>query len=198
VNGTEDPGWRPALRPFWGFLLPWIALLRRKRLDLIGLRRVFLHTGVALVEVTIVIASTFVGPPRDTTRAYILLGVGTAGCIGGLIWSTKRWRAPPDPIDLSSAESIANSFRALSFIRLGLAASPALYGIVGTELTQTPEFGFVGAGISIVLLALFGPTRSRVDEIQERLRASDSPISLRAALEETASRGRDAGTAPIG
>jgi hypothetical protein len=140
-------------------LLPWIALLRRKRLDLIGVRRVFLHTGVTLVEVTIVIASTFIGPPRDTTWAWILLGVGTVGCIGGLIWSTKRWRAPPDTIDLSSAESIANSFRALSFTRLGLAASPALYGMVGTELTHIPEFGLVGAGISIVLLALFGPTR---------------------------------------
>lgn len=187
MSAGEDPGWGPALRPFWQFLLPWIALFRRKRLDLIGLRRVFLHMGVALAEVTIVIASTFVGPPRDTPWAWILIGVGTAGCIGGLIWSTKRWRAPPDPIDLSSAESIANSFRALSFIRLGLAASPALYGIVGTELTHTPEYSFVGAGVSIVLLALFGPTRSRVDEIQERLRASGSTISLRAALEETRS-----------
>jgi hypothetical protein len=187
VSAGEDPGWGPALRPFWQFLLPWFGLLRRKRLDLIGLRRVFLHTGVALVEVTIVIASTFVGPPRDTTWAWILLGVGTAGCLGGLIWSSKRWRAPPDAIDLRSAESIANSFRALSFIRLGLAASPALYGIVGTEMTHTPESGFVGAGISIVLLVLFGPTRSRVDDIQERLRASGSPISLRAALEETVS-----------
>jgi len=187
VSAGEDPGWGPALRPFWQFLLPWIALFRRKRLDLIGLRRVFLHMGVALAEVTIVIASTFVGPPRDTPWAWILIGVGTAGCIGGLIWSTKRWRAPPDPIDLSSAESIANSFRALSFIRLGLAASPALYGIVGTELTHTPEYSFVGAGVSIVLLALFGPTRSRVDEIRERLRASGSTISLRAALEETRS-----------
>ncbi len=143
--------------------------------------------GAVLAEVTIVIASIFAGPSRDTPWAWILIGVGTAGCIGGLIWSTERWRSPADPTDLSSAESIANSFRALSFIRLGLAASPAVYGIVGTELTHTPEYSLVGAGVSIVLLALYGPTRSRVDEIEERLRASGSPIALRAALEETAS-----------
>jgi hypothetical protein len=187
VNGAKDPGWGPAFRPFWQFLIPWIALLRRKRLDLVGLRRVFLHTGVALIEVTIVIASTFVGPRRDATWAWVLLGVGTAGCVGGLIWSTRsRWRDPPDPALLNSAESVANSFRSLSFIRLALAASPALYGIVGTQLTGVPEVGFVGAGVSVVLIAVYGPTRSRVDEIQERLRASGSSISLRAALSETA------------
>jgi hypothetical protein len=186
VSAGDDPGWVPTLRPFWQFLFPWITLFRRKRLDLIGLRRVFLHTAVASAELAIVIASTFDGPPRDTPWAWILIGLGTAACIGGLIWSNKRWRTPPDPMDLDSAESIANSFRALSFVRLGLAASPALYGLVGTELTHTPGYRFVGAGVSIVLLGLFGPTRSRVDEIQERLRASGSPISLRAALEETA------------
>jgi hypothetical protein len=186
VIGAEDPGWRPAFRPFWQFLIPWIPLLRRKRLDLVGLRRVFLHIGAASVEVAIVIGTTLVDPPRDATWAWVLLGAGTVACVGGLTWSTKsRWRDPPDPALLNSAESVANSFRSLSFIRLGFAASPALYGIVGTQLTGVPEVSLVGAGVSIVLIAVYGPTRSRVDEVQERLRAAGSPISLRAALSET-------------
>ena len=124
---------------------------------------------------------------RGAAWAWVLLGVGTAGCVGGLVWSTSRWRDPHDPADLISPEKVANGFRALSLIRLGFAASPALYGIVGTQLTDAAELGFVGAGISVVLIALYGPTRSRVDDIQDRLRAAGSPISLRAALTETAS-----------
>jgi sulfite exporter TauE/SafE len=170
------------------FLVPWIAIFpRRRRLDLIGMRRLFLHVGVALVELTLLISSISVEQQKDSTWAWVLLGVGTAGCVGGLVWSTSRWRDPHDPADLSSAERVANGFRALSFIRLGLAASPALYGIVGTQLTETAELSFVGAAVSVVLIALYGPTRARVDEIQERLRVAGSPISLRAALDDTAS-----------
>jgi hypothetical protein len=161
---------------------------RRRRLDLIGLRRLFLHTGVALVEVTIVISRTVDGSAHEEKGAWILLGLASIGVIGGLVWTTKAgWRTPPDPGASNSPAPVANAFRALTFIRLGLAASPALYGIVGMQLTGVPEVGFAGVGISVVLIAVFGPTRSRVDEIQERLRGSGSPISLRVALDETAS-----------
>jgi hypothetical protein len=193
VNADDDPGWRPALRPIWMFLLPWIALpwitfhVRRRRLDLIGLRRVFLHVGVALVEFAIVISSTLVEPARDATWAWVFLGIGTGVSVAGLLWSAKApRRGQPDPSDLHSAESVSNGFRALSFIRLGLAASPALYGIVGTQLTETAEVSFGGVVVSLALFAVFGPTRSRVDEIQERLRLAGSRVSLRAALDETA------------
>jgi hypothetical protein len=170
------------------FLVPWIAfLVRRRRLDLIAIRRVFLHVGVALVELAIVISSTLVEPTRDNTFAWVFLGIGTAASVGGLLWSTKsRWRCQ-HPSDLNSAESVAKGFRALSFLRLGLAASPALYGIVGAQLTDAAEVGFVGAAVSVLLISVYGPTRARVDEIQERLRVAGSRVSLRAALDETAS-----------
>lgn len=189
MNTDEDPGWRPALRPIWMFLLPWIAFfVRRRRLDLTGIRRVFLHVGVALVELAIVISSTFPEPARGTTWAWALLCVGSATAVGGLIWSSKAaWRAPPSAADLDRAESVANAFRSLSFIRLGLAASPAVYGIAGAQLTGVAEVSFAGAAVSVVLITVYGPTRSRVDGIQERLRLAGSRVSLRAALDETAS-----------
>jgi hypothetical protein len=189
VNASDDPGWRPALRPICMFLLPWIAfLVRKRRLDLIGIRRVFLHVGVGLVELAIVISSTFPEPGRDTTWAWVLLGVGSATAVGGLIWSSKAaWRGPPNPADLDSAELVGNSFRSLSFIRLGLAASPAVYGIAGSQLTGAAEVSFAGVVVSIALITMYGPTRSRVDEIQDGLRVAGSRISLRAALDETAS-----------
>jgi hypothetical protein len=191
VNAGDDPGWRPALRPIWRLFFPWFGwfgiLLFKRRLNLVGLRRQFIHMGVGLVELSIVIPTTF-DEPRDADLAWLILGVGTAGCVGGLIWSTKsRWRGSPDPSDLNSAESVANGFRALSFLRLGFAASPALYGIAGSQLTQTAEVGFVGVVVSLALFAVFGPTRSRVDEIQDRLRVAGSRVSLRVALDETAS-----------
>jgi hypothetical protein len=188
VNASDDP-WRPALHPIWRLFIPWFGIFpfKRRRHDLVGLRRLFIHMGLALVEISIVIPSTF-QEARDADLAWLILGVGTAGCVGGLIWSTKtRWRGPADPDGLNSAVSVANSFRALSFIRLGLAASPALYGIAGSQLTETAEVGFIGVVVSLALLAVFGPTRSRVDEIQERLRIAGSGVSLRAALDETAS-----------
>jgi hypothetical protein len=189
VNADEDPGWRPAIRPIWMFLIPWIAILpRRRRLDLIGLRRLFLHMGIALIELAIVISSLSIEAPRDSTWAWLLLGLGSIGSFGGLVWTIKAgWRGPPDSSALTSAGSVANSFRALSFIRLGFIASPALFGIVGTQLTGAAEMSVVGAAVTIAMIVVFGPTRSRVDEVQERLRASGSPISLRAALAETAS-----------
>ena len=126
MNGADDPGWRPALRPIWTFLVPWVAFFPpRRRLDLIGLRRLFLHTGVALIELTFVISSLADEHHRGAAWAWVLLGVGTAGCVGGLVWSTSRWRDPHDPADLISPEKVANGFRALSLIRLGFAASPA-------------------------------------------------------------------------
>jgi len=166
--------------------LPWKVIFpRRRRLDLTGLRRLFLHVGIALVEVVIVISSLSI-EPRDPTWAWLCLGLGSISAIGGLVWTAKAWR-PPDRSALSSAESVANSFRVLSFIRLGFIATPAMWGIVGTQLTGATEVSVVGAAVTIAMSVVFGPTRSRVDEIQERLRASGSPISLRAALTETAS-----------
>jgi hypothetical protein len=70
------------------------------------------------------------------------------------------------------------------FIRLGLAASPALYGVVGAEIGTGPTAAFLGTVVSLTLLTSFGPTRSRVDEVQERLREHGSQISLRLALNE--------------
>jgi len=191
VNAGEDPGWRPALRPIWRLFIPWFGWFgifpSKRRLDLVGLRRRFIHMGVALVEFSIVIPSTF-EEPRDADLAWLILGVGAAGCIGGLIWSTKsRWRGSRSSPDLNSDESVANGFRVLSFLRLGLAAAPALYGIAGSQLTETAEVGFVGVVVSLALFAVFGPTRFRVDETQERLRVAGSRVSLRAALHETAS-----------
>jgi hypothetical protein len=100
----------------------------------------------------------------------------------------QSWLARPTQRSaLISAESVANSFGALSFVRLGFIASPASFGIVGTRLTGAAEISVVGAAVTIVMIAMFGPTRSRVDEVQGRLRASGSPISPRAALADTAS-----------
>jgi hypothetical protein len=51
VNGTEDPGWRPALRPWWKLLGPWFVLEKEyRRPDLLGLRRRYIHVGTLLVE----------------------------------------------------------------------------------------------------------------------------------------------------
>ena len=124
---------------------------------------------------------TFTEPEAKATWPWLALVGGSTGAIAGLVWSSRaRWRAPPD-----WTGSVAQSFRSLMFIRLGLAASPALYGVAGAELARRPSITFVGTAVSLVLLASFGPTRSRVDDVQRRIRERGSPILLRATLNET-------------
>jgi hypothetical protein len=153
-------------------------------MNLVGLRRVFLHTAAMLVEISIAISAVFEGTPGDAAWPWLVLAVGTAGSVGGLIWTSRfRWRASRE--QLRSAGSVARFFRSLMFIRLCLAASPALYGVVGAEIGTGPTAPSLGTVVSLMLLASFGPTRSRVDDVQARLREHGSPISLRLALNET-------------
>jgi hypothetical protein len=182
VNHDDDPGWLPALRPWWHLLIPWLVLIRRPGLDLVGLRRIYLHTGLALAELTIVVAYAFDDPGRHPTWPWFVLVVGSAGALAGLVWSSRSGRRPlPD-----SPLAVGQAFRALMFIRLGFAASPALYGIVGAEIGRNAESALTGTLVSLALLAWFGPTRSRVDEFERHLRERGSSISLRSALDEAA------------
>jgi hypothetical protein len=162
-------------------LVPWLTFWLRKRLDLTRLRHIFVHTGFALMELTIAIQWSF-DAHRGALPAIVWMVaiVALTWSIGALLWVERT------PLAGGSAEALARQFRALSLIRLGLAAQPALWGITGSYVVNRPELSWIGTVVSVLLLAWVAPTRSRVDVVEERLRASGSTLSLRTALSDTA------------
>jgi hypothetical protein len=181
VNGDDDPGWRPALRPWWHLFVPFVPIwLRRDRVDVIRLRHVYLHSGIALVELCLAVQWTLHDrPKRIPSIAWIAAGVIIAWEVVALIWSERT------ALSGGTAEELAARFRARSFIQLGLALAPGLYGIVGAQLLERPELSWLGALASVLLLAWVAPRKSRLDRIDEQLRVAGSSLTVRSALSET-------------
>jgi hypothetical protein len=179
VNADDDPGWRPALRPWWHLVVPWIPFrfLKPERSDLIGLRHVFVHTTIALVELCVAIQLVVDGERRAIPPLVWIVGaLAISWAVGGIARTLRRQLAT------GTDEALAARFRAASMITLGLAASPALWGIAGSYLVGRPELSWIGAFVSVLLLAWVAPRRSRLDRVDEELRASGSMLSIRRAL----------------
>jgi hypothetical protein len=182
VSVEDDPGWLPAFRPWWHLVVPWMPFRflkpERERLDLIGLRHVFVHTAIALVELCVLTQLVVDGQGRTIPPLVWIVGVlAISWAVGGIAWTLGRRLAT------GTDEALAARFRAASMITLGLAASPALWGIAGSYLVGRPEPSWVGAFVSVLLLAWVAPRRSRLDRVDEELRASGSILSIRRAID---------------
>lgn len=179
MNGADDPGWRPALRPCWHLLVPWIPFrfVKPERLNLIGLRHVFVHTAVALLELCVAL-QLIVDGERGTIPplVWIVGALAISWAIVGIARTLRRQLAT------GTDEALAARFRAASMIALGLAASPALWGIAGSYVVNRPELSWLGAAISVALLWWVAPRRSRIEQIDAELRDRGSSLSLRRAL----------------
>lgn len=182
MTGDDDPGWLPALRPWWHFLVPFVPIwFRRGPLDLIGLRHLFVHSGVAVVELCIGVQWTLHDEPEPIPSiVWIAVPVLAVWQVAGMLWSDRR------SLPASSAVELAGAFRARSFIQLGLALAPALWGIAGAQILDRTELSWIGTLGGVVLLAWIAPRTSRLDRVDEDLRAAGSTLSIRSALRHTA------------
>jgi hypothetical protein len=156
----------------------WVT---RRRLDLVRLRHLFVHTGIALTEVTLVTSWTFDAgrdpiPPLAWAIASGLIG----SVVVGLEWIARR------PLPMSSSQDLGAAFRAATLIRVGFAASPGLCGIAGSYLFDRPELSWLGTVFSLGLLTWVAPSKTHLDRIDEELRSSGSRLTVRTALEESA------------
>ena len=180
MTDPGDPGWRPALRPWWRFLVPFVDLFafRRKAADLIGLRHVFVHIGVALAAFALVVPAT-IGPPRGPPPgwAWLLLGATVAWSAVWIASSRRRLFRPG-----LMTETLGPRFRALCFIDLGMATAPALWGIGLAIATETRELAYAGVAAGLGLLAWAAPRAGALDRIDDRLRTEGFDTSIREAL----------------
>jgi hypothetical protein len=96
--------------------------------------------------------------------------------VGGALWARSR------PVELSSPESLAGSYRANFFIGVAMAHSAGLIGysvsfIVGAVWPYL--IGLVFAAIGLIITA---PTRGNLNRRQRQITAQGSPLSLLEAL----------------
>lgn len=181
MTDPGDPGWRPALRPWWRFVVPFVDLFafRRKPADLIGLRHVFVHTGIALVAFALVVVPATIGSRRDPPPgwAWLLLGATVAWSAGWIASSRRRLFRPG-----LTTETLGPRFRALCFIGLGMATAPALWGIGLAIVTETRGLASAGVATGLGLLGWAAPRAGALDRIDDRLRAEGFDRGIRQAL----------------
>jgi hypothetical protein len=144
----------------------------------VALRGVFLSVcaAIVLVGVVVVVLDATGGIGGDLPGGPVALAVAVAGAL--LLAASARRR----PLDGSSDEALASSYRTRFFLRMAFAESAALLGFVGFVLTGNPAVYVVGAASTVVGFALLAPTAGNLARDQEELRRAGNPRSLVQAL----------------
>jgi hypothetical protein len=177
-----DPGWSPALRAFGVGRMPIFVPLRRSSRQaapsdgLTGCRIVFLLVAIALLLPVFVFA--FISPWKGRDESWPPLTVIVIGvlAIAVALWARRR------PIDATSVERLASSYRSNVFLRIGFAESAALSGLVGFLIVDGLWVYVVGMGFSLIGLWLAAPSGRDIQRRQEEIAALGSPLSLLQAL----------------
>ena len=123
---TQDPGWRPSLRGFPLYLIPFFGEVmrargwRKERNGLIVLRSRFL--GVLVPLFLFLWAMRFIAPWDGVDERWVPWAVAALGvyALVAIAWMRRR------PLVTGSPEALAGSYRASFFIGVGLADSAAL------------------------------------------------------------------------
>ena len=176
-----DPGWGFTWKSIPMMLVPQLAIRRAargaRRDPLIELRSLFL-TFVAAIFLIGVVASIL----GDINKGSEQTGVSVAIAIAFGCASLLAQRVVPRPLDCTSLESLAASYRTRFFLRLALSDSAALVGFM-LDIALGPWWVyFVGAGFTFVGFAQLAPTVRHFVEDQESLSLRGCHRSLIAAL----------------
>ncbi|MEX2458959.1 MAG: hypothetical protein WD770_08240 [Actinomycetota bacterium] len=178
----DDPGWMPAIKRAWRYILfPAWPVQRPRPGDnpLIALRTVFLSSLLALAVVGNVL--TFVepdGPPRFGTLHWFIAAYAVVGSVGGVAWARRR------SIVVTDVQTVAGSYRGLVLISFGLAHSVALMGFVLVFITGYRWTFAAGLGVALPLLALVAPTRADIERRQRQVTAAGSAVSVSRAVQD--------------
>jgi hypothetical protein len=182
VTNHEDPSWRPSLRVFRWYLVPFVrsVLHRRQRRmqanGLIALRSVFLSlVGVLFL---LPVALSFIEPWDGGDERWIPWAVVVIGTIE-LAWVARVRRRP---LATTSMETLARSYQALFFIGISIAVGPGLWGFAGAFLGGSFWIYLVGLAFALVGLWMIAPTHQDIERRQREITATGSPLSVLDAL----------------
>ena len=178
----EDPGWRPSLRGFPWYLIPFFDEVRRargrrrERNGLIDLRSKFL--GVLIPLFLFLWSMKFIAPWDGGDERWVPWAVAALGVYSlvAIAWFRRR------PLVTGSPEALAGSYRASFFIELGLADSAALFGLTGVFIGHSLWIYLVGLAFALVGMWMTAPTRLDIERRQREITAVGSPLSLLDAL----------------
>ena len=140
-----------------------------------SLFRAFLTGLLFFLVVVLLVLDT--GGPSDGPGwfAYVLGGGSFVGVLG-VFYAKSR------PLDLSSAEAVARSFRSAGVLGMAFAEGPALLGFMGAFIVEELWPYLVGLAVSVACLGVMAPMGREIDRRQQQITAQGSPLSLRHAL----------------
>jgi len=190
----EDPGWRPASTGLGWYFVPLFGAFmrmkaqRRETNGLLRLRMVFLSLLPSLLF--FFIAFTFIQPFDGGDEGWFpaIVALGGLGSLAGAVWIRGRG------LDTSSSEALAGSYRALSFLGIGIAEMAALWATAATFLSGSSWLYLIGAAFTLVGLWLVAPTAADIKRRQRDIIAKGSTLSLLDALIEMQPPGQPRGT----
>jgi hypothetical protein len=175
---TQDPGWRPSLRGFPWYLIPFFGEMmrargwRRERNGLIVLRSRFL--GVLVPLFLFLWAMRFIAPWDGGDERWVPWAVAALGVYSlvAIAWIRRR------PLVTGSPEALAGSYRASFLIGVGLADSAALFGFAGVFIGGSLWIYLLGLAFGLVGFLMIAPTRLDIERRQREITAAGSPLSL--------------------
>lgn len=183
----EDPGWRPAIRGVAWVPMPWVAIRRTQRLvekgrldGLLALRSLFMTYVATLVLIGIVVAILEASAGFEEPGVSAELGAGFLAVIGVAYLVASRFL--PQPLDCSSDEKLAGTYRSRFFLRIAFANAVALLGLVAYIQTGNPLLYPLALIFTVIGFAQAAPTTANLGRDQEELTLSGCGRSLVAAL----------------
>ena len=174
-----DPGWGPAARRFGGISIGPVGMLlgRAGPADgLTGLRIMFI--SILVMPFLYLFALAFVVPWDGGDESWVpwVVTLVCAYAVAFALWARQR------PIDLTSPERLARSYRSNAFVRIGVAVAAVLAGLGGAFVSGSLWIYVVGMAFGLFGLSLTAPSVRDIQRRQEEIAARGSALSLVEAL----------------
>lgn len=149
---------------------------RRETNGLVILRSLFIALVAALF--LFIVALSFIAPWDGGDERWVPWLVILGGIVS-LAWvSSIRQR----PLRATSLEGLANWYRALFFIGVGMAVAAVMWGFVGVFLGGSLWIYLLGLAFGLVGMWMIAPTRRDIERRQREITAAGSSLSLLDAL----------------
>lgn len=180
-NDPDDSRWF-SWRTLLAVAVPMLAVRSagRSNSSALGMLRQTLvaFTG-ALAGIGVVVLYLDAGDtePGSMSTDVVLAGLLAIGALSLVAPDLVR-----QPLDCTTDETLAGSYRSRFFLRIAWAQSVALIGFVGFFLSGEAWLYPVGCAFTVMGFIRLAPTDVRLEAEQERLTQLGCPRSLRAAL----------------
>ena len=185
-DGPEDPGWRSALVGLWWVLVPGQMIRQQRRATAAGthgltiLRRLFASFACALVmigAVVVLLSATTTLTRHPLPSIDVAIGVLLYG-----VFSVFVPRLIEKPLDCSSDQRLAGTYRTRFFLRLAFANAAALLGFVGFMESNNGWFYALGVAFAAIGFYRVAPSAANLAKDQQALSDASCSRSLIAAL----------------